>query len=123
MSIQTFSVIAMGIVQVLFLASLWINTIGVGNSIENLSAYECGLLPIGDARMKFDIQYYVIGIQYQIFDLEIIFLFPLATTMNLLNSLQAFWQVNIFLAIITQGFIYEYNMGALKIVDHEVTSL
>ena len=55
MSFLTFSVIAMGIVLVLFIASLWINTVGVGQSIENLSAYECGLEPIGDARMKFDI--------------------------------------------------------------------
>ena len=55
-------------------------------TIEKLSAYECGLEPVGDARMKFEILYYVIGILYLIFDLEIIFLFPLAALLFTLNN-------------------------------------
>jgi NADH:ubiquinone oxidoreductase subunit 3 (subunit A) len=66
--------------------------------------------------MKFDILYYVIGILYLIFDLEIIFLFPLASVMFSLGSLIAFWIVMAFLIILTIGFIYEYNQGALDIV-------
>jgi NADH-quinone oxidoreductase subunit A len=66
--------------------------------------------------MKFDVLYYVIGILYLIFDLEIIFLFPIATIMFTLNSLIAFWIVMFFLIILTIGFIYEYNQGALDLV-------
>jgi NADH-quinone oxidoreductase subunit A len=75
-----------------------------------------GLEPVGDARMKFDILYYVIGILYLIFDLEIIFLFPLATVLFSLGSLLAFWVVMIFLIILTIGFLYEWFHGALEIV-------
>ena len=66
--------------------------------------------------MKFDVLYYVIGILYLIFDLEIIFLFPIATIMFTLNSLIALWVVMAFLIILTIGFIYEYNQGALDLV-------
>jgi NADH-quinone oxidoreductase subunit A len=79
-----------------------------------------GLEPVGDARMKFDILYYVIGILYLIFDLEIIFLFPLATVLFSLGSLLAFWVVMIFLIILTIGFLYEWFHGALEIVIIEV---
>nr|YP_009659040.1 NADH dehydrogenase subunit 3 [Spizellomyces sp. 'palustris']QCQ69038.1 NADH dehydrogenase subunit 3 [Spizellomyces sp. 'palustris'] len=76
-----------------------------------------GLEPVGDARMKFDILYYVIGILYLIFDLEIIFLFPLATVLFSLGSLLAFWVVMIFLIILTIGFLYEFFHGALDIIN------
>ena len=65
-----------------------------------------GLEPVGDARMKFEMIYYVIGILYLIFDLEIIFLFPLATVLLTLNSLLAFWVVMIFIIILTIGLFY-----------------
>ena len=66
--------------------------------------------------MKFDILYYVIGILYLIFDLEIIFLFPLATVLFSIGSLLAVWVVMIFLIILTIGFLYEWFHGALEIV-------
>jgi NADH-quinone oxidoreductase subunit A len=67
---------------------------------------------VGDARMKFDILYYVIGILYLIFDLEIIFLFPAAITLFTLNLI-AFWVVIVFVIILTIGFYYEWFHGAL----------
>src|SRR5690606_8797824 len=76
-----------------------------------------GLEPVGDARMKFEMIYYVIGILYLIFDLEIIFLFPLATVLLTLNSLLAFWVVLIFIIILTIGFLYEWFHGALMLSD------
>ena len=62
--------------------------------------------------MKFDILYYVIGILYLIFDLEIIFLFPAAITLFTLNLI-AFWVVIVFVIILTIGFYYEWFHGAL----------
>ena len=97
-----------------YLASFWTSI--TNRSIEKQSTYECGLEPMGNSRMKFDIIYYVIGIQYLIFDLEIIFLFPLATVLFSLNSLIAFWIALCFLIILTIGFIYEWFQGALSIV-------
>jgi NADH:ubiquinone oxidoreductase subunit 3 (subunit A) len=80
------SVVLLGVVSALYLVSFWISAINNGSIMEKLSAYECGLEPVGDARVKFDILYYIIGILYLIFDLEIIFLFPLATILFSLNS-------------------------------------
>lgn len=102
------------ILVALILASLQISQ--NSRDSEKLSSYECGLEPIGDARMKFDIIYYLVGILFQIFDLEVIFLFPLATTLFSLNSYIGFLFVNIFLFILTIGFIYEYLNGALKVL-------
>ena len=108
------SVILIALVGVLYQVSFWASI--TNRTIEKLSAYECGLEPIGDARMKFDILYYVIGILYLIFDLEIIFLFPLATVLFSIGSLLAVWVVMIFLIILTIGFLYEWFHGALEIV-------
>ncbi len=97
----------------LYTVSFWISI--SNRSIEKQSAYECGQEPMGDARMKFDIQYYIIGIQYQIFDQEIIFQFPQATIYMTMESQQGIWVVLIFQTIQTIGFVYEYQKGALKI--------
>lgn len=95
-------------------AAFWL---AVSNrSLEKLFPYECGLEPIGDARMKFSILYYLIGILYLIFDLEIILLFPLASILFSLTNLLSFIFAMLFLIIQTIGFIYEYNQGALDIL-------
>jgi len=66
--------------------------------------------------MKFEILYYIIGILYLIFDLEIIFLFPLAVNLFSVNSVIAFWVVMLFIIILTIGFIYEWFHGALYLL-------
>ncbi len=78
------SLVLIALVTLLYLGSFWVSA--TNRTIEKLSAYECGLEPIGgDARMKFEILYYVIGILYLIFDLEIIFLFPAGVALLSLN--------------------------------------
>ena len=81
---------------------------------EKISAYECGLEPMGDARLKFEILYYVIGILFLIFDLEIIFLVPLAAIIFSFHSFIGFSMIFIFITILTIGFIYEWKKGALE---------
>ena len=103
------------IIALLYLASFWISASWTDRKFEKLSAYECGLEPIGDARMKFEIIYYVIGLLFLIFDLELIFLFPLATLLFNFSSLLGFWFLLIFFIIVTIGFIYEWYMGALNV--------
>ena len=79
---------------------------------EKLSPYECGFEAFEDARMKFDVRYYLVAILFILFDLEIAFLFPWAIA-NDAVGLVGFWTVIVFLAILTVGFIYEWKKGAL----------
>ena len=79
---------------------------------EKLSAYECGFEAFGDSRMEFDVRFYLVAILFIIFDLEIAFLFPWAISLGNLGPL-GFWSMMIFLFILTIGFIYEWEKGAL----------
>ena len=78
-----------------------------------LSAYECGFNPFDDARMKFDVRYYLVAILFILFDLEIAFLFPWAVVLNEIG-LFGFVAMMVFLGILVVGFIYEWMKGALE---------
>jgi NADH-quinone oxidoreductase subunit A len=80
---------------------------------EKLSPYECGFEAFEDARMKFDVRYYLIAILFILFDLEIAFLFPWAVVLPEIGVF-GFWSMMIFLAILIVGFIYEWKRGALE---------
>jgi NADH-quinone oxidoreductase subunit A len=80
---------------------------------EKLSAYECGFNSFDDARMKFDIRFYLVSILFIIFDLEVAFLFPWAVSFSKLGML-GFWSMMVFLAVLTIGFAYEWKKGALE---------
>ena len=80
---------------------------------EKLSAYECGFPAFGDARMKFDVRFYLVAILFIIFDLEVAFLFPWAITLGA-TGVFAFWSMMVFLGVLTVGFIYEWKKGALE---------
>lgn len=80
---------------------------------EKLSAYECGFNSFDDARMKFDIRFYLVSILFIIFDLEVAFLFPWAVSFGAIGML-GFWSMMVFLAVLTIGFIYEWKKGALE---------
>jgi NADH-quinone oxidoreductase subunit A len=80
---------------------------------EKLSPYECGFEAFEDARMKFDVRYYLIAILFILFDLEIAFLFPWAVVLPEIGVF-GFWSMMIFLAILIVGFIYEWKKGALE---------
>jgi NADH-quinone oxidoreductase subunit A len=80
---------------------------------EKLSAYECGFNAFDDARMTFDVRFYLVAILFIIFDLEVSFLFPWAVAFRQLGEL-GFWSMMAFLAVLTIGFIYEWRKGALE---------
>src|SRR3954452_13227436 len=80
---------------------------------EKLSAYECGFNAFDDARMKFDVRFYLVAILFIIFDLEVAFLFPWAITFGDLGWF-GFWSMMIFLGMLTGGFVYEWKKGALE---------
>jgi NADH-quinone oxidoreductase subunit A len=80
---------------------------------EKLSAYECGFNAFDDARMKFDVRFYLVAILFIIFDLEVAFLFPWAITFGGLGWF-GFLSMMIFLGVLTVGFVYEWKKGALE---------
>jgi NADH-quinone oxidoreductase subunit A len=80
---------------------------------EKLSAYECGFNSFDDARMKFDIRFYLVSILFIIFDLEVAFLFPWAVSFSDIGMV-GFWSMMVFLGVLTIGFVYEWKKGALE---------
>ena len=80
---------------------------------EKLSPYECGFEAFEDARMKFDVRYYLVAILFILFDLEIAFLFPWAVVLQEISPF-GFWAMMMFLAVLVVGFIYEWKKGALE---------
>ena len=80
---------------------------------EKLSAYECGFNAFDDARMKFDVRFYLVSILFIIFDLEVAFLFPWSVSFHEIGML-GFWSMMVFLGVLTVGFIYEWKKGALE---------
>jgi NADH-quinone oxidoreductase subunit A len=112
-------VIFIGIATVLgigFIVAAWALAPSNPDS-EKLSAYECGFNAFDDARMKFDVRFYLVSILFIIFDLEVAFLFPWAVSMFDLarpEMIFAFWSMMVFLGVLTVGFIYEWKKGALE---------
>jgi len=80
---------------------------------EKLSPYECGFEAFEDARMKFDVRYYLVAILFILFDLEIAFLFPWAVVLQEIG-LFGFAAMMVFLGILIIGFLYEWKKGALE---------
>ncbi len=80
---------------------------------EKLSAYECGFNAFDDARMQFDVRFYLVSLLFIIFDLEVAFLFPWAVAFRGIGAF-GFWSMMIFLAVLTIGFVYEWRKGALE---------
>jgi NADH-quinone oxidoreductase subunit A len=80
---------------------------------EKLSPYECGFEAFEDARMKFDVRYYLVAILFILFDLEIAFIFPWAIVLNDIGWF-GFLAMMIFLLILVVGFVYEWKKGALE---------
>ena len=83
---------------------------------EKNSPYECGFEAFEDARMKFDVRYYLVAILFILFDLEIAFLFPWAVNLREASAQSAFsfWAMMLFLFVLVVGFIYEWVKGALE---------
>ena len=101
-----------GLISILFIA-LPLLLAPKNPDSEKLSAYECGFNAFDDARMKFDVRFYLVSILFIIFDLEVAFLFPWAVSFGEIGMF-GFWSMMVFLAVLTIGFIYEWKKGALE---------
>lgn len=110
--ILVFFVLASVISLVIFGASYFVSVARA--DVEKISAYECGFDPFEDARTTFDVRFYLVGILFIIFDLEVSFLFPWSIQVTSLPFESIFSRV-VFLAILTVGFVYEWKKGALAL--------
>lgn len=109
--ILIFLALAIGLGLVLILAAV---VLAVRRpDAEKISAYECGFNAFDDARMKFDVRFYLVSILFIIFDLEVAFLFPWAVAFQDVG-LFGFWSMLAFLGVLTIGFAYEWKKGALE---------
>jgi len=109
--ILVFLAIAGGVATAMVVASLMVARQRPNRA--KLSPYECGFEPFDDARIRFDVRYYLVAILFIIFDLEVAFLFPWAVSLGDLGAF-GFWSMLMFLAVLTIGFIYEWKKGALE---------
>jgi NADH-quinone oxidoreductase subunit A len=113
-SIFTFFICSLAVAVMFYLVSLFFSFSLIGSESEKISTYECGFIPFGDARMKFDVSFYIISILFVIFDLEIVFLFPWSTcflSFGLLGQVSMLF----FFIVLTIGFLFEWSKGALEI--------
>lgn len=111
LSILIFLVVSLGLGCALFFIGYFLGPNRPDSEKE--SPYECGFEAFEDARMKFDVRYYLVAILFIIFDLEIAFLFPWAVALESIG-MAGFWAMMIFLAMLVVGFIYEWRRGALE---------
>lgn len=114
LKILLYVVFSFGLAFLLLLVSLQISS--KDYDAEKLSAYECGFTPIGDARQPFHVRFYLVGILFLLFDLEVIFLFPWAMAMSWFDITEfyyALYTMFFFLFLLTVGYIYEWDKGAL----------
>jgi group I intron endonuclease len=88
---------------------------------EKLTTFECGFSPVEQARQKFSIHFYLVGILFLVFDLEVLLLFPAAVSMYSIGQ-SGFWILLFFLVVLTVGFVYEYASGALNYTSKEKDS-
>ena len=109
--ILIFLVVGLGLGGVLFVIGYFLGPNRPDSAKQ--SPYECGFDAFEDARIQFDVRYYLIAILFIIFDLEIAFFFPWAVALRDVGMV-GFWAMMPFLAVLVVGFIYEWRKGALE---------
>lgn len=99
-------------ISVGFIVANWVLAPSNPDPAKN-AAYECGFDAFDDARMKFDVRFYLVAILFIIFDLEVAFLFPWAVSLGAIGVF-GFLSMVLFLLVLTVGFLYEWRRGALE---------
>ncbi len=77
-----------------------------------LSPYECGMIPVGDARQRFSVKFYLVAMLFILFDVEAVFLYPWAVILRRLKMF-GFWEMLVYIGIVLVGFFYIWKKGAL----------
>ncbi len=85
-------------------------------SREKLMTYECGLDPVGNARKKFSVKFFIVAMLFIVFDVEAVFLYPWAIVFKEFSQFKAFifFEMLVFIGILLVGFVYVWKKGALE---------
>ena len=108
-------VIAAGFAVVTLIASALLGKSSPRNQIKD-SAYECGMLPLGDAQPRFSVKFYSVAMLFVLFDIEVVYLYPWGVVFRdfIAHNAGLFWNALGFVAILTVGYIYALKKGALR---------
>ena len=104
-------IVAIGFAAFALVVSVVIGRVGKRNAIKD-SAYECGMTPVGDARGRFSVKFYLVAMLFILFDVEAVFLYPWAVILRRLKMF-GFYEMVVYLAIVLVGFFYVWKKGAL----------
>ena len=110
------AIVAIGFAAVTLTASVTLGRVGQRNATKD-SAYECGMLPLGDARPRFSVKFYLVAMLFILFDIEIVFMYAWAAVYREFIALHGpgiFWSMLGFVAIITVGYVYAVMKGVLN---------
>ena len=109
------ALVAIGFCASMLLMSVILGKKGTKNKTKD-SAYECGMLPIGDGSPRFSVKFYLVAMLFVIFDIEVVFMYPWAVQFRELTqeSSMAFWSMCGFVGILTFGYVYALKKGALN---------
>jgi NADH-quinone oxidoreductase subunit A len=81
-------------------------------TLAKLSPYECGMAPVGDARQRFSVKFYMVAMLFILFDVEAVFLYPWAVILRQLKMF-GFWEMLVYVGIVLVGFFYIWKKGVL----------
>ncbi len=114
--IQT--LIAGGFAAVTLLISVLLGKSASGSPVKD-SAYECGMLPIGETQPRFSVKFYLVAMLFVIFDIEVVFMYPWAVTFQelVVQNTMAFWSMLSFVSILFVAYLYALKKGALQWSD------
>ena len=108
-------IVAIGFAASALIVSLVLGKAGKRNAMKD-SAYECGMLPIGDAQPRFSVKFYLVAMLFILFDIEIVFMYPWAVVYReflVLHGTGIFWSMLCFVGVLTVGYVYAIKKGAL----------
>ncbi len=106
--------VAVGFAVSALLVSVILGKVGKRSQIKD-SAYECGMLPQGEAQPRFSVKFYLVAMLFILFDLEIVFMYPWAVVYkeSIVQSKGIFWSMLSFVSILMVGYVYALKKGAL----------
>ena len=109
------AIIAVGFAASALIVSVLLGKVGKRSAIKD-SAYECGMLPIGDSQPRFSVKFYLVAMLFILFDVEVVFMYPWAIvyTDMLKSGHTVFWSMASFVSILTVGYFYALKKGALN---------
>ena len=107
--------LVIGLAATMLGLSVLVGRAGRNNSVKD-SAYECGMLPIGDSQPRFSVKFYLVAMLFVLFDIEVVFMYPWAVVFRelVVQNAMVFWGMLSFVGILTVAYVYALKKGALR---------